>query len=488
MRRLQIWLALLASLIASTPAGAEWRRAESPNFIVYADSGESRLRERILQLEDFHRLLADVTGIRTPPLRNKLTVYLLDDAGDLRQVRNVSGSVGGLYSATAIGVAAYVSASTSQGNQLLHHEYAHHFMYQFATIPYPVWFVEGFAEYFMTARFTDRDIELGDIPENRIRPLSAAGWLPMERVLSGTLAGLDGLERARFYSQSWLAVHYFYSNADRFAQLRRYMTEVGNGADATTALQRATGLTPDAFERALMDHIRGGRITFRRMSRAAAPEPVPVAVTTLPPSANELISARAALHIGQRADFGERLLSRVRDIAARYGDDPFARRVLAQAETMHGDGAAADRLLDALMAEFPNDVELPYLKGMRHLRAAAGAEDRETNNREAARWFGRAFSLDENHYQTLYRFAQSQHGQPTYFAENNRNVLMLAYSLAPQVAEIRMAAAGILLARREFALAESLLLPLSTHPHDERLAESARRMLDRVRAGRSAGQ
>jgi hypothetical protein len=487
MLRLIAWLAALFAplLLLATPAAAEWRRAESPNFIVHADASEARLRERILLLEDYHQLLSAVTGVEAPPVRNKLNVFILDDAGDLREVRgNLPAGVGGAYFATPIGVGAYVSAASSLNDEVLFHEYAHHFMLQFAPGPYPVWFREGFAEYFMTARLGADEIEFGDVPEWRIRALGTAGWLPMERVMSGGLSGLDGQQLNRFYAQSWLAVHYFYSSAERFAQLQRLLAATASGADVASALQQATGLTPEAFQRTLMNHIRGGRIVYRRMARDTRRAAPPVTIATLPRSANDLMWAYAALHVGQRDDFGRRLLDRVRAIAARHGDDAFARRVLAQAEAMHGDGAAADRLLDALIAASPNDVEPLYWRGMRHLRAAGRGEDTEANRRAAATWFGRAFRADGNHYQTLYRFAQGQRGQPGFVSENNRNILVLAHGLAPQVNEIRMNAAAMLVARREYALAESLLLPLTADPHDGRLARSAQQLLDRARAAR----
>ena len=46
MKRLAVLLIL--SLFAAIPARAEWRRAESPNFVVYGNLSESRLRERHL--------------------------------------------------------------------------------------------------------------------------------------------------------------------------------------------------------------------------------------------------------------------------------------------------------------------------------------------------------------------------------------------------------------------------------------------------------
>lgn len=486
MRRLNVLLAALVAqlLLVATPASAEWRRAESPNFIVYADASEAQLRARILMLEDYHRLLSSVTGVATPPVRNKLNVYVLDDAGDIRQVRsNVPSGTAGLYSAGPYGVAAYISAASGEASQTLQHEYAHHFMRQYAPGAYPSWFVEGFAEYFMTARFSETEIEFGDIAGWRANALSR-GFIPMERVLTGTMRGLDGPDTARFYAQSWLATHYFYSNAERFGQLQRFLGATAAGVEVPAALQQATGLTPPAFQRALVDHIRGGRITFRRMGRMPAGEPLPVTITALPRSANDLMFAQAAMHVGQRDDYARPLLARVRTIAARHDGDPYARRILAQAEAMHGDGATADRLLDPLIAATPGDVELLYWKGMRHLRAAEGGEEVETNRRAAAGWFERANRADGNHFQTLYRLAQSQRGQPGFVSESNRNFLVLAHSLAPQVHEIRMNAARMLVARREYALAESLLLPLTADPHDERIVRDATALLERARAAR----
>ena len=54
MRGLFAFLLLFLAAI-TTPARAEWRRAESPNFILYGTESESRLRERILLLEDIDR-------------------------------------------------------------------------------------------------------------------------------------------------------------------------------------------------------------------------------------------------------------------------------------------------------------------------------------------------------------------------------------------------------------------------------------------------
>ena len=66
-------------------------------------------------------------------------------------------------------------------------------------------------------------------------------------------------------------------------------------------------------------------------------------------------------------------------------------------------------------------------------------------------------------------------------SENTANVLLLAHQLAPQVSEITMNAARLLISRREYDDAKALLRPLAADPHNAGLAEAARRMMEQAR-------
>ena len=80
-------------LIGAPPAHAEWRRAESPNFVLYGNLSESQLRERILLLEDFDRLLRRLASSNRPS--PKLHVYVVNGIGDLRMIRPVNEGTAG---------------------------------------------------------------------------------------------------------------------------------------------------------------------------------------------------------------------------------------------------------------------------------------------------------------------------------------------------------------------------------------------------------
>ena len=131
-------LFLLCGMLWGTPARAEWRRAESPHFVLYGNLSEGELRRRILQLEDFDHLLRLIIAVTEPPAPNKLQVYIVANGQDLRRIQQVPAGIAGFYTATPDGIGAFIDNSEeSSGNEILFHEYAHHFMMQYRPNAYP---------------------------------------------------------------------------------------------------------------------------------------------------------------------------------------------------------------------------------------------------------------------------------------------------------------------------------------------------------------
>lgn len=478
-------LAALAVLVVlgPTPTYADWLRAESPNFVVYSRESEAKLREQVLLLEDFDRLLRAFTTAGREPTPNKLHVYVVRGHRELRTTRDVEKEVAGFYLASPAGIAAFVnSRANASRNEILFHEYAHHFMHQYAPGSYPTWYVEGFAEYFMTTQFDALHINVGQHARHRSGWVVDRAWLPMDRVLFGDTRGLSPEQGVRFYAQSWLTVHYFFSSDERLATLRRYLGAVMGGADRRSAFEAETGFTPEQFAAELRRYIDRRLISYRRFGRGSTEAPPPIIVTTMPQSARDLLLYEAALRVGLEGERRESHLDLIRKAAARHASDPFAQRVLAHAEAVYGDPQAADRLLDRLLAAFPEDAELMYLKGMRHYTAAENWADSAGEMSTARQWFVRAHQADGNHYPTLYHYAHSLRHDANYTSENTANVLLLAHSLAPQVIEISTAAAQVLIQRQDFQLAEAILAPLAANPHNPSLADWARKQIDWARA------
>jgi Flp pilus assembly protein TadD len=354
-------------------------------------------------------------------------------------------------------------------------------MMQYYPIAYPRWYVEGFAEFVMTADIRPQQITYGTY--NRVRAAwlgDRRAWLPYEQILFGLPDGAGAEDLARFYAQSWLLVHYLFSNDERRDAFRRYLTALRRNEDPRQAFAASFGMDARGLDRALRDYSEG--FTYLRIARPAERPPIPIAITRLPRSADDLLLHQAAIRRGgQSPERQQEILAAVRRSARTHGDS-FSKRLLAQAEILYGDPAAADPLLDALLAEAPNDAELLYFKGMRHLVAGrADAERRREHFREARTWFARAHRADSNHFPTLYRYAESYSTEPGFVSENTANILMLATELAPQVQEIRLNAAQILLVREQFEEAEALLAPIVSSAHRGEAAVAAAALLELAR-------
>lgn len=480
--------AAVAALVGAAPAWATWRKAESDNFILYSQSSEQKVREQAALLEDYHQFLRSLTGVSEPPAPNKLRVYLVRGRDQLRLVRDLPAGAAGFYTATPSGIAAFAddrSGGWGEGDEeILFHEIAHHFMLQYRPSAYPAWFVEGFAEYVMTAKFKAKTIEFGQPSMNRAAWLRNARWLPFEKVLFETPPRRPD-EAALYYAQSWLAAHYLMRDDARREKFRAYLRAIATGTAPREAFTQQFG-DVKAFDRAI-ENYAARHLTFTRRTRSSAAVAPAVKVETLPEAADALLLSDAAMHVGVREDHAPPLLGRVRSEAAKRPGDAYARRVLAKAEVLHGDAAKGDALLDELLRGTPADAELLYLKGMRHLRAGRADEaQRSKHFKQAQGWFARAHKADRYHFPTLARYAESLRTDQRFNSDNTMEIMLLARELAPQVEELTMNAASLLLLRGHFQEAEAILRPLASHPHDARLAAAAQALVDRARARNKA--
>ncbi|MEA3015635.1 MAG: hypothetical protein QOI38_357, partial [Sphingomonadales bacterium] len=246
-RSIRVFAALWLLLAVSAPAAASWLKAESEHFIVYSQGNEASLRRQVLMLEDYDALLRLLTDVRSEGPVQKLPVYLVRSNGELREVANVPTSVGGFYYPSPRGIAAFVNAGLSGligefvgPNEILFHEYAHHFMMQFHSNAYPTWYVEGFAEYLGTARFVDQQVEIGRASDMRTYVLrNRANWVPFEWILFQRERVPD---QSRFYSQSWLLTHYLLSDDTRRQQLVAYLNALARREQPRAAFRASFGM------------------------------------------------------------------------------------------------------------------------------------------------------------------------------------------------------------------------------------------------------
>ncbi|MGL6043968.1 MAG: DUF1570 domain-containing protein [Sandaracinobacteroides sp.] len=482
----------LACLFLSLPAQllAAWQSAETAHFRIHADLPTEDLAARAEVLEGFHALLVRATGRSLPDGAPPLDVFLVKSLEDASPWRGISAGIAGFYRADSGRISAFALAGGSgkpgglTSQQLLLHEYAHHFLLGSGRFAYPAWYVEGFAEYFSTATFAEGRVTYGLPAETRAIALAQGQWLPLDRLLARDPRLARGSSAAMFYAQSWVLTHYLFRTPGMRDKLAAYLRAQASGEDPVSAFRRIIDPDLAGFQQKLRRHAAAGIGPGEMSVVGSSPT---VDVQPLPASAGALLLRKAALEhgavpTGTGAQSRGTALAEIRSLAAGYPDDAFAGRTVALAELQLGRPEAAGRLLDAELALAPRDAEL-----LRWRAQAARAARTAEGSAEARRFLVRSYSADPADWRTLHAYARLYRRTADPMPDEVMPILLKAYALAPQVTEIVLDTALALSNAGRLDEAASVLEPLAFAPHGGPASELAQRMLQRARAGDQAG-
>ncbi len=482
--RLKAVMLALALIVVGSPAHAEWRRAESTHFVFYGDASESQLRDYARKLERFDGVLRTFFPVQSEVVAPKLEIYVVDGLAGLRQIRPaIKASIGGFYTATDERILAVVDRRRGEGEQILFHEYAHHFMFQnFKATALPGWFVEGFAEYFATADIGIGRVRVGLPDQGRIYTLGdgSNSWVPMEQVL-GTRSSIQTRAGGpKYYAQAWLLTHYLMSDTARRQQLIAYLRKVADGVDPVQALEGTLDRTPDQLSNDMRSHLN----TMRMYTLDQTTAPPEVALTTLTASAEDALLLRLRIEGGVPEADRAAVMSQARAIATRYPGDRLGGVLLARAAMMMDDPIEARSALEPLLIAAPSDAELLRLLAQAEMAAARDQDDetaRLAGFTKARGLLARAFDADPTDYRVYLAIIENRRDAANFPNDNDLQILTDAVDLAPQVQSASYMAAQAMMARDRYNDAVALLSPIANNPHGGASLARSRALLAEAR-------
>lgn len=507
-----IALALVAlTMFGAAPAKAEWFRAETAHFIVYGDVSERDIRAYAQRAERFDGLLRAYYPITVDHEIPKLEIFLANGRRDmLRAAPGISASVGGYYTPNSPRIHAVVDLQSMGGNTVLFHEYAHHFMFQMRSNAYPSWFIEGFAEYYSTADIRPDRIQFGRHNPGRMNSLTmgANSWARMEDVLTWRISPSGRYQGHFYYAQAWAMTHYFMSTPERTQMLGRYLAAVVGGQDSVSAMQAATGRTPEQLQSDIRRYL-GGSINYLTpqieipqpevfISRLDANQaavawlelrldrtPVVESTDEEPELEGKSDAEKARIErekIEERQERAE-LITDSLAIATRLPEDRTTLLVRAKAQRLALDPAAALVTLQPLLSDNSTDAEALRVAAFAMLDQTGGAssEDAATLRRRASGYLARSMDADPLEFQTYLGLNDVRRGQARYPTDNDISTLEVAYALAPQSFETRMRLGEAYIARGLSSEAVNVLTPVANSPHGSGYRLRARQMIAQAR-------
>ncbi|MGP1353833.1 MAG: tetratricopeptide repeat protein [Parasphingopyxis sp.] len=463
------------AIFSAFPVHAQWRVAESPRFIVYAETEESELLRFTTQLEQFDALLRRFTGTDAEPAEMKVRIFLVENAEIVGRYVGMS-NIGGFYTGTVNGpIAVIPEQDLGSGydrmdpQTILFHEYVHHFMLQYFPANYPAWYIEGFAEYFATVRFRDDGMaEVGHPPIYRARYFQYGDWIRADRMLSNEVEN-SGMT----YAQGWLITHFAATDPEIAGMLSDYLARLQNGESGREAYEESFGAWDRSFDRVLQGYLRRNRF----VARVVETEPIaPDAITIRTISEEE---ATIALLVPRSPGEMEYAVHRAIEY---YPNNPQAHVELALEHLSDDEHAEAMAAVDHALSLDPNHVAANIAKGDILLSMAEAADDPESPYWEQSReYIIRANNADPNNPSALASYYGSfpdRESRPDVAV----SALERAFVLVQQNSQFRLMLAEEYLYQERFADAARIIGPIAQSPHESETTARARMIMDAARA------
>lgn len=476
-------------------AEAKWLRADTESFIIYSESGEKPLREFAANLQRFDTTLRLVFNVAQKGEESRLPIYLLPSRDDVARLATGSRSapVSGFYRQDRDGSFALshrqsggTLPGTSAAQQVLFHEYSHHFMKRHLRVAFPGWFIEGFAEYYSTVDFDKEGrAMIGQPAHRRGYGLLMLPKMPAERVLLEP----PGAMRSRgqtdvYYGRAWLLTHMLFHDPARANQVNAYTNAINAGTEPRKAATDAFGDLAQ-LDKDLNRYVEG-RLSYRT---TRDPVPVSTAIKITPLSAHE--DAVMMLRLERLNVRGDKpRLTNVRDalraLAAKLPTNPDVHYELAAAEWDIDPGvrdlSAMRAALDKVLAAKPEHVRANVLLGQLQLY-----ELRQKGETDPAAWRAArrpiqiANRADPNDPIPLHAYFQSFLTERTRPSDMAIKGLERAFVLTPENLNLRSAYAVSLAHLGRFEPAINLAKTVAFDPHDNGRGDALLKRIETMR-------
>ena len=491
---------------------SDWFKAESEHFVVYSDTSRYTAFQLLNNMERLDFMLRAYTKpyLRPRSREPKLTLYFhRRDAALARHADGKPLDAVGLYNSCSEGVlaagilmdpivelgnASLLKGPTNDTLNYLFEGYARHFLYRHTTIRTPRSFIDGFALYFATARFSDDQMAIGRSPVNIGRYLNFLEGSPAKLSYTDLLNDKDDDKdsdmtagaadvKLEFAARSWLLTHFMLSTEDKRTRLARYLDLANRDVPATAAFETAFGIKLKQLSNELW--------RYRRTSLIESQVEVPalpaarIAYTDLPDSVTDYVMVDATLKACPSRATGQALL---RDMTSRPGgtpQHPLARLALGRAQIDWGNPEDAIADLGALAGGAKGNNEARYLLGVAHLRLANRQQGAAKADSLAAarRHLADAINADPASAEAAYALLRAELDSGEALSDTALTAAELAWKNGPGVNEYARAAALVNAYAGNSAKSRQALKVLANTGHDPAMATWARQWQTKLQEG-----
>lgn len=479
-------LAAASLTIASAEPQAQWRRLESPNFIVVGEAGAIDIRDIAVKFEGYREMLSRVLGkaATSTVVPTVVTVFAHDRTftpfKPMHQGKRVD--VAGLFMpGRDVNHILMIGDNDPNRLRLILHEYTHLIVSNTGQ-QMPVWLGEGIAEYYSTFELSrgGREAMLGGLIEDHLMLLNDSRLLTIPELLNVTHDSPmynENTRRGVFYAQSWALTHMILlGEPNRSAQLSAYLNHLSSGVAPVEAWQRAFGA--EDMGKALEAYIR------RQLFKAYAFK-FSEAVASFKPVATALPAAETQAHLADVLVASEDFTEAANRLAiARKSDAANARAHLVEARLKLATGKLDEAEAALKAAGSVDDWYLNYLAGV---AVAELSDERQgtpsSSSVESARaYFAKAAAGRTELPNAAARLAAMEVVGSRTPSPEIRASVERAHAQAPGRHDYTLLLAQVLAMQADYHAARNLLGPMLTPAYPAHVRDAARRYLGTIAA------
>jgi len=326
-------VALLCAVAVTAPAAEQpWVEVRSPHFALITDAGEKRGREVLQRFENMRTAFGVLFKKATINIPIPLQIIAFRNTSELRRYAPLWNGkpveLAGFFQGATDKNFIALDLSSEGGWAVAFHEYAH-MLINGNFPPEPAWYDEGFAEYCSTLKVSNKEIDIGLIPEGDVQVLRDNPWLKSIALLSIEHTSQEynaGERRGVFYAESWLLVHYYMGREN--SPLNQLVLMWRNKVPVDEAIRKAFGMSPDQVDHMLREYYLSGRWKYFKVSAPAEINDIQYTARAL--SGVDAAAILADLHYHSR-DYQEAAFAEFKRILTLQPDNAIANRGLGYA-------------------------------------------------------------------------------------------------------------------------------------------------------------
>ena len=337
MHRPRFYFLLLAcsALLCLRARADNWTEVRSGHFVVNTDAGGDRGRQVALHFEQMRAVFGQLILRSEVSIPVPLTIIAFRNSEEMQDhvpvYQGKAVDLNGFFLGRPDRDFVVLDLSGGDNWETVFHEYAH-VLLDGNYPPTPLWFDEGFADYYSTINVLRDSVEMGKPPAGYLDVLRRAQWIPLAELFrvqpdSKTYNLSD--RRSLFYAESWVLVHYLF-DMQKLPAAGEYFGLVENQrVPVEEAAQQAFGVSLQQLEQQVKNYYQSPQAVYRTLK-------LPVDVTKMntytadriPPLDAQAVLADLDVHM---EDHQQRGIQALEALLQQHPDNVLALRSLGYA-------------------------------------------------------------------------------------------------------------------------------------------------------------